>query len=212
VLLRLRDEEGRILAPGSFMHAVERYHLAGRVDEWVVTHALAWLRGRPRGQVTHCSINLSGHTLGDPAMLARIESLVDASGVDPACLCLELTETAAVAHIAQAERFIAAIRARGCHVALDDFGSGMASFAYLKQLPVDTLKIDGLFVRQLETDSVNQSMVRAIHEVARAMGLSTVAEFTETPGTIEWLRALGVDHAQGYAIARPMPIDELPGA
>jgi diguanylate cyclase (GGDEF)-like protein len=209
VLLRLRDEQGGIAVPGTFMHAVERYHLAGRVDEWVVANTLAWLRRRAPGEIDHCAINLSGHTIGDPATLARIEALLDAGGVPPGCLCFELTETAAVAHFEQAEAFIRALRARGCHVALDDFGSGMASFAYLKRLPVDLLKIDGLFVRELEHDVVNQAMVRAIHEVARVMGLQTVAEFVETAGTREWLRALGVDHAQGYGVARPAPIDDL---
>ncbi len=211
VLLRLRDETGHIAMPAAFMPAVERYHLAARVDEWVVANTLRWLAARAPGEVSHCAINVSGHTVGDPAMLARIVALLDASGVPPASLCFEMTETAAVAHIAQAEAFIRSVRSRGCHVALDDFGSGMASFAYLKQLPVDVLKVDGLFVRQLENEPVNQAMVRAIHDVARVMGLHTVAEFAETPAAIEWLRALGIDHAQGYAIARPRPIDELLG-
>jgi diguanylate cyclase (GGDEF)-like protein/PAS domain S-box-containing protein len=211
VLLRLRDESGHIAMPAAFMPAVERYHLAARVDEWVVGNTLRWLAARATGEVSHCAINVSGHTVGDPAMLSRIVALLDASGVPPASLCFEMTETAAVAHIAQAEAFIRSVRARGCHVALDDFGSGMASFAYLKQLPVDVLKVDGLFVRQLENEPVNQAMVRAIHDVARVMGLHTVAEFAETAAAIEWLRALGIDHAQGYAIARPRPIDELLG-
>jgi len=212
VLLRLRDEEGRIAMPAAFMPAVERYHLAARVDEWVIANTLRWLAARSAAEVSHCGINVSGHTVGDAAMLARIVAMLDASGVAPGSLCFEMTETAAVAHIAQAEAFIRAVRARGCHVALDDFGSGMASFAYLKQLPVDVLKVDGLFVRQLEHEPVSQAMVRAIRDVAQVMGLHTVAEFAETDAAVGWLRAAGIDHAQGYAIARPRPIDELLGS
>jgi diguanylate cyclase (GGDEF)-like protein len=209
VLLRLRDEQGAIALPGTFMPAVERYHLSARVDEWVLENTLRWLGARAPGEVSHCAINLSAHTVGDPGMLARIEALLDERPVPPGCLCFEITETAAIGHLAQAETFIRRLRARGCQVALDDFGSGMSSFAYLRQLPVDVLKIDGLFVRGVENDVVNQSMLRAIHEVARVMGLRTVAEFAETDATVDWLRALGLDHAQGYAIARPQPIDAL---
>jgi diguanylate cyclase (GGDEF)-like protein len=209
VLLRLRDEDGDIALPGAFMPAIERYHLSARVDEWVIENTLRWLGARAPGEVSHCAINLSAHTVSDPGMLPRIEALLDAWPVPPGCLCFEITETAAIGHLAQAETFIRRLRARGCQVALDDFGAGMSSFAYLRQLPVDVLKIDGLFVRGVENDVVNQSMLRAIHEVARVMGLRTVAEFAETDATIDWLRELGLDHAQGYAIARPQPIDSL---
>ncbi len=209
VLLRLREEDGGLALPGAFMPAVERYHLAARIDEWVLTHTLHWLSHRAPGEVSHCAINLSAHTVGDPAMLQRIEALLDTWPVPPECLCFEITETAAIGHLAQAEAFMRSLRARGCQVALDDFGVGMSSFAYLRQLPVDVLKIDGLFVRGVERDAVNQSMLRAIRDVARVMGLRTVAEFAESDSTVDWLRAQGLDHAQGYAIARPQPIDQL---
>ena len=209
VLLRLRDEHGHLAAPGVFMPAVERYHLSARIDEWVLVNTLHWLSHRAPGEVAHCAINLSAHTVSDPGMLERIETLLDTWPVTPGCLCFEITETAAIGHLAQAETFIRTLRARGCQVALDDFGAGMSSFAYLRQLSVDVLKIDGLFVRGVENDAVNQSMLRAIHEVARVMGLRTVAEFAETEATLDWLRDAGLDHAQGYAIARPRPIDDL---
>jgi diguanylate cyclase (GGDEF)-like protein len=209
VLLRLRDEEGGLASPGAFMPAVERYHLSARIDEWVITNTLHWLAQRAPGEVSHCAINLSAHTVGDPEMLARIETLLDTWPVPAGVLCFEITETAAIGHLAQAERFIRSLRARGCQVALDDFGVGMSSFAYLRQLPVDVLKIDGLFVRNVEQDEVNQAMLRAIRDIARVMGLRTVAEFAETEATLDWLRDLGLDHAQGYAISQPLPIDLL---
>jgi len=211
LLLRMRDRDGRAIPPGAFLPAAERFNLAARLDRWVVDTAFGWLAARPRhlARLDMCAINLSGQTLGDEALLARLIEHLSAGAVPAEKLCFEITETAAIANLEQATRFMRALKALGCRFALDDFGSGLSSFAYLKGLPVDLLKIDGVFVKDMVNDPIDCAMVRAINEIGRVMGKRTVAEFVEDQAVLARLREVGVDYAQGYGIGRPRPLAEL---
>lgn len=208
VLLRIRTEQGDLVLPGQFMPAAERYHLAARVDRWVVVHALQWV-AEHQDRIGQCSINLSGQSLGDVAFMAFVLQSLTATQVPCAKLCFEITETAAISNLQNAHRFIASLRARGCKLALDDFGSGLSSFAYLRNLPVDVLKIDGQFVKDIAHDAVSLAMVKSIHEIGCLMGKRTVAEFVESPAILAMLRDIGVHYAQGYAVGYPVPLDQL---
>ncbi len=207
-LLRMRDERGGLVMPGEFLPAAERYNLAPRIDRWVIGHALAWLAQHPvlLDRLHLCGINLSGQSFGSDEVLAFILDQLDRSGVPAGKLCFEVTETAAVTDIVQATRFISTLRERGCMFALDDFGSGFSSFAYLKNLPVDFLKIDGSFVREIANDSIDLAMVRSINEIGHVMGKKTIAEFVEDQDVLALLKVVGVDYAQGYGIGRPTPL------
>ena len=207
-LLRMRDERGGIVMPGEFLPAAERYNLSSRVDRWVIGHALDWLAGHPEllSRLHLCGINLSGQSFGNDEVLQFIIDKLDRSGVPASKLCFEVTETAAVSDIVQATRFICTLRERGCMFALDDFGSGFSSFAYLKNLPVDFLKIDGSFVREIANDSIDLAMVRSINEIGHVMGKKTIAEFVEDQDVLALLKVVGVDYAQGYEIGRPTPL------
>lgn len=208
LLLRMQDEQGALIAPGQFMPTVERYHLAARVDRWVLAHALQWLAAHQE-QIDVCAINLSGQSLGDaPFMDFALQQLADC-GVPCHKLCFEITETAAIGNLHTAMPFIHALREKGCKLALDDFGSGMSSFAYLRNLPVDILKIDGHFVKDIAKDAVSLAMVKSIHDIGCLMNKETVAEFVESQEILALLRGLGVHHAQGYAIGFPMPLDQV---
>lgn len=210
ILLRMQDAHGALVSPGLFMPAVERYHLAPRVDRWVVTHALQWV-AQHQDQIEQCSINLSGQSLGDAVFIAFVlQSLVDAA-VPYGKVCFEITETAAISNLQTANSFIATLRQLGCKLALDDFGSGLSSFAYLRNLPVDVLKIDGQFVKDIASDPVSLAMVKSIHEIGGLMGKETVAEFVESQEILDLLREVGVHYAQGYAVGRPMPLDQVLG-
>lgn len=212
VLLRLRDRDGTLVPPMAFIPAAERYRLMPRLDRWVIRRTLSALAGMPAvhgpGQATF-AINLSGATLGDDALAGFIERELRDSGVPGARIGFEITETAAIANFAHAVRLIEAIRALGCRFALDDFGSGLSSFAYLRQLPVDYLKIDGSFVRLIATSAVDRAMVASINEIGHLMGLRTIAEFVEDDAILQQLRAVGVDFAQGYGLRRPAPLSQL---
>jgi EAL domain-containing protein (putative c-di-GMP-specific phosphodiesterase class I) len=208
ILLRMRTADGRLVSPGEFMPAVERYQLAARVDRWVIKKALAWMADHQDG-VELCSINLSGQSVGDAAFLGQVLQAMDQTPVRCDRLCFEITETAAMGDLAAANRFFQALRARGCQFALDDFGSGLSSYAYLRELAVDTLKIDGQFVKNMADDPVSFAMVKSIHEIGCLMGKKTVAEFAESQAIVDLLTGLGVHFAQGYALGRPAPIDEL---
>jgi diguanylate cyclase (GGDEF)-like protein len=211
ILLRMLDTEGRILAPGCFLGAAERFHLSTQIDRWVIDHTVSWLAENPHhlARLKLCSINLSGHSIGNPEMLELIKRTFDAGRVPPHKICFEITETAAVARLNDAVRFINELRAAGFRFALDDFGSGLSSFGYLKNLPVDYIKIDGQFVRQIDTDEVDRAMVRCINEVAKIMGKQTIAEYVDSARILAQLREIGVDFAQGYHVARPCPVQEL---
>gem|GEM_PF-1031631 len=211
LLLRMRDEGGVPVPPGAFLPAAERYGLASALDRWVVNTALDWLQGQPGHlqNLSLCAINLSGHSIGDEGFLEYLSDCIERHCVPPEKLCFEITETAAISNLARASVFIQALRSRGCRFALDDFGSGLSSFAYLKSLSVDYLKIDGVFVREIATSAVDRAMVSSINELGHVTGKRTVAEFVEDNATLEVLRELGVDFAQGYGISRPAPIASL---
>jgi diguanylate cyclase (GGDEF)-like protein len=210
-LLRMLQEEGDLVPPGAFLPAAERFHLASRIDKWVLQQALAWLQRLPDpGAIRSLSINLSGQSIGDRAFHRyAIESFREVGPRICAQVCVEITETAAVTNMADAAAFIQRIRALGVQVALDDFGAGASSFGYLKTLPVDYLKIDGQFVRDVVDDPLDEAAVRCFAEVARVVGVKTVAEFVDRPEVLAKLRAMGIDYGQGYLLHRPAPLDEL---
>lgn len=216
VLTRMRDTDGSMVMPDRFLPAAERYNLVNSVDRWVVSHTLAWYAeyaesGRSSEQDS-ISINLSGLSLTDAKVLSHIKAEIRKYGVTPAVLCFEVTETAAVANLAAATNFIRELRRLGCRFALDDFGSGLSSFAYLKNLPVDYLKIDGAFVRNMDTDEVDFAMVSAIQQLGKVLGTRTIAEFVRNDAILDMLREIGVDYGQGYAIARPEPLQDVGSA
>lgn len=214
ILLRMHQPSGDMIPPGSFLAVAERYNLGSRVDEWVVEAALAWLGDHPEvlAGISLCSINLSAQSLGDARFLQFLKSEIDRHRVPPQRLCFEITETAAVADITAATRFIDALHGIGCRFSLDDFGSGMSSFAYLRSLPVDFLKIDGAFVRGMASDPVNRAVVSSINEISHTLGKLTIGEFVEDRATLEAARRIGLDYAQGYAVAKPRPMAELLGS
>jgi len=211
ILLRMIGEDGGIILPGEFMRSAERYQLVGLIDRWVLQNVLQWMRtNRDRMQyIGMLSINLSGHSIGDRSFHRFAEEVMRETNADAAKICFEVTETAAISNLGDATRFFNTMRVNGCRFALDDFGSGLSSFGYLKTLPVDFLKIDGQFVRNAHNDAVDRATVRCIQEVAHVVGKQTIAEFVEGPEVLQLLRDLGVDFAQGYAIHRPEPIAAL---
>lgn len=214
VLIRMQDWDGEYVAPGVFLPAVERYNLSRKVDRWVLTNFLQWIKSTPGSAdgLAHAGINLSGNSIGDQKFLEFVLKTLDEFEIAGDKLCFEVTETAAVQNLASARHFITTLKKRGCRFALDDFGSGLSSFGYLKNLPVDFLKIDGMFVRGLREDPTDRVIVKSISDVAHSMGLLTIAEFVEDAATLQITRELGIDFAQGYAIGRPAPLDELPAA
>ena len=209
ILLRMRDEQGKIVPPDAFLPAAERYNLMPALDRWVIEHAFEWYRAYGTPNLI-CSINLSGTSLNDTGLMSFIRGQFERTGVAAQGICFEITETAAVANLAAASALIQELQAMGCQFALDDFGSGLSSFGYLKSLPVDTIKIDGSFVRDIATDPVARAMVAAIHTLAKVMGKQTIAEFAENEEILADLGAIGVDYAQGYCIGKPAPLSEAP--
>ena len=212
VLLHLRDESGEVITPASFLPAAERYQLMPVIDRWVVRATLATLRELPAAALRSLgcfNINLSGQSLCDPDFLAYVLSELKTSGVSPEQICFEVTETEAVSNLSNAVTLIERVKEVGCRFALDDFGSGMSSFSYLKNMPVDYLKIDGSFVRNIADDRIDLAMVSSINQVAHIMGIETIAEYVESDAVRVALEALGVDYGQGFALARPMPLEVL---
>lgn len=211
LLVRMREPGGAFSPPGAFLPIAEKYALTPRLDLLVVRKALQWLadKGDAAAHIGLCSINLSGHSLSSPDVLSEVATMVEQSGVSFERIGFEITENAAVTNMSLAAEFIGALRSRGCRFSLDDFGSGLSSFAYLRALPVDYLKIDGSFVRDMETNAANRALVRAMNEVGHALGKRTVAEYVENPAILELLRGISVDYAQGYGIGRPRPLAEL---
>jgi diguanylate cyclase (GGDEF)-like protein/PAS domain S-box-containing protein len=209
VLIRMLDEEGRLLTPGQFMNAAEQFGLMADIDAWVLRNALDWLASNDEAGVRRLAINLSGQSLSLRPFLDVVTEMFSASCASADQICFEITETAAIANLDNATRFITALKTMGCEFALDDFGSGMSSFAYLKNLPVNYLKIDGSYVRDLVRDPVDRAMVEAVNQIGHAMGMKTIAEFVEDQETLDALAVIGVDFAQGYGIAKPEPLDKL---
>jgi diguanylate cyclase (GGDEF)-like protein/PAS domain S-box-containing protein len=208
ILLRMIDESGNIISPGVFLAAAERYNLMPKVDRWVVKAALSAIReGEPAlARASVVSINLSGASLADDSFLDFIIEQFQQQGVAPQKICFEITETAAIGNFTAAKHFIQTLRALGCRFALDDFGSGLSSFAYLRALDVDILKIDGLFVKDIDSDPVDRGIVKTIHELCHLIGKKTIAEFVESRAILAILREIGVDYIQGYAIGAPSPL------
>jgi EAL domain-containing protein (putative c-di-GMP-specific phosphodiesterase class I) len=208
ILLRMRDDDGKIVRPASFIAAAERYHLMPAIDRWVVTEALQLLsERRQRGEVNGIfAINVSGQSLDDDEFLGFVVDKLHHSDVSPEMICFEITETVAATNLTVVQRFMSILRGMGCRFALDDFGRGISSFAYLKNLKVDYLKIDGMFVKDLAEDEVGHAMVESINHIGHIMGMQTIAEFVESKEVLEKLIALGVDHVQGYELGRPHPL------
>ena len=209
--MRLRDDSGELVAPTEFIPAAERYNVMSAIDRWVVERALELLAHAPaRGMpLPLLAVNLSGTSLNEQSFVDFVLQSVGEPAI-AAALCFEITETAAVTSLANARFLMRELKARGCKFSLDDFGTGVSSFVYLKTLPVDFLKIDGQFISNITQDPVNRSMVEAIGKVGRALGIATVAECVETEAVLAALRIIGVDYAQGFHLAKPLPIAELP--
>jgi len=210
-LVRYQDEDGRIIPPGAFLPAAERYNLASELDRWVIANLFKWMANKPGflDNLAVCSVNLSGLSMSDETMLVFLSEQFSKWAIPAHKICFEVTETAAIANLSYATKFINQLKERGCLFSLDDFGSGLSSFAYLKNLPVDYLKIDGLFVKDILHDKVDLAMVKSINEVGHVMGKKTIAEFVENEQIFNLLSDLGVDYAQGYGIGKPVPLEEL---
>ena len=216
ILLRLVDETGNLVMPGAFIPAAERYNLMQAIDRWVIRTLFASL-GEYFQENTHPSqsaqkvgncfyaINLSGASINDEQFIDFVRSQLALHQLPPQVICFEINETVAIANLAQSAQFMRSLKPSGCRFALDDFGSGMSSFAYLKNLPVDYLKIDGRFVQQIVEEPIDLAMVEAINHIAHVMGIQTIAEFVENETILEKVTAMGVDYAQGYTIAKPRP-------
>lgn len=204
VLIRLLDESDQIIMPSGFLPAAERFGLATDIDRWVIANAIEALARQHRDAPTlRYSINLSGQTLNHPQVCDLVQEKLRETGLDPAALIFEVTETVAIADIVVAQAFLSRLRQLGCSTALDDFGSGMSSFAYLRDLPVDFVKIDGRFVRNLAGSEVDQAMVKAMSDIVHALGKRTIAEFVEDEASFRLLAEFGVDYGQGYHLGRP---------
>jgi diguanylate cyclase (GGDEF)-like protein len=211
VLLRMVDESGLLVSPNAFLPAAERYHLMTKIDKWVIRNQFDYLSKNPEhlASLELCSINLSGPSLTAPGFLQAVIDYLNYYQIPAEKICFEITETAAISNLTDATNFIDAMHKKGCSFALDDFGTGLSSFAYLKYLPVDFLKIDGVFVKGIVEDPIDYAMVKSIHEVGRVMGKKTVAEFVDNSDVLLKLKEIGVDYSQGYGIAKPCPIEEL---
>ncbi len=207
ILLRLHDESGRTILPDNFIPAAERYGLMSALDRWVVRSVFQTIRqcldDGHEGPLAMCAINLSGTSIGDDKFLEYLERQFSEFRIPAQMICFEITETSAIANLGSAIRFINQLKSLGCRFSLDDFCAGMSSFAYLKHLPVDYLKIDGSFVKDMLDDPINRAMVEVINHIGHVMGKRTIAEFVETPVIESVLRDIGVDYAQGYLVERP---------
>lgn len=211
VLLRMKNQE-TLIYPGSFLPAAERYNLMPFLDRWVVRHLFQWMTDHPE-RVAHwesCAINLSGLTLGDEDFPAFLRAQFKHWRIPHRKICFEITETIAVTNLSNTLRFIEEFKGIGCSFSLDDFGSGFSSYGYLKNLPVDYLKIDGTFVKDIQSDAIDYAMVESINRIGHVMGKKTIAEFVENDDILALLQKIGVDYAQGYGISKPVPIDEVP--
>ena len=211
LLLRLPGRNGEPVPPGAFLPAAERYNLSTKIDRWVLTHALAWFAENPRAleRVVTCSINLSAQSLVDPKFLNFVCDVLEASPVPAEKICFDINESAAIANLTDATRFMTTLSKIGCRFALDDFGSGHSSFAYLKSLPVDYLKIDGVYVKGIADDPLDLAIVRSINDIGQVMEKHTIAEYVESEQVAEKLREIGIDFYQGYLVTEPIPLKNL---
>jgi len=211
VLLRLLDDDGTVIAPGVFMPAADKYNLAANIDRWVIATTLEWIAANTGdgNRPLTVFINISGQTVGSAEMLRFIIDKMDETGVSPEMVVFEITETTAITNITSATSFMLTLKGCGFRFSLDDFGSGLYSFTYLKKLPIDFLKIDGAFVRDALSDPVDYAMVRSINELGQLLGKETIAEFVESLEIADELRSIGVDYVQGYAYAKPLPLHDF---
>jgi diguanylate cyclase (GGDEF)-like protein/PAS domain S-box-containing protein len=210
VLIRMLDENNELVGPGAFLPSAERYSLMPAIDRWVIENTFRMLtldREMLLMKVSTCCINLSGQSLSDERFTDFLITQITDSSIPPGLLCFEITETAVIANLCNASSMISKLREMGCRFALDDFGVGLSSFSYLKNLPVDYLKLDGCFVKNMVHDTTDRAMVKAINHIGHTMDIRTIAEFVEDEATLHAVREIGVDYAQGYVIARPMPIE-----
>ena len=204
ILLRMIGEKGELIPPGAFIPSAERYQLMARIDRWVIEHLFSWMDDHWDYDSSDVfAINLSGQSLADENLLYRIKKLFSVYAVPASRICFEITETSAISNLSKAQIFMAELKQLGCLFALDDFGSGLSSFAYLKSLDVDYLKIDGAFVKDMAEDPIDRAMVESIHNIGNVLKLKTIAEFVENDEILQALKQVGVDFAQGYGIARP---------
>ena len=210
VLLRLNNERGARIPTAEIIRVAEQYGFSTKIDRWVIYTVFEWLANNPEhlDRLSLCFINLSGRSLGETDFLVSILDRLKATGIPPEKICFEITETAAIANFSDAVQFIEVLTKFGCQFSLDDFGSGLSSFAYLKRLPVDFIKIDGIFIKDLETDPISMAMVNSINEICHVTGKKTIAEFVESDAILQKLKEVGVDYAQGYGIGRPKPLAE----
>ena len=211
LLIRLLEKDGTMIPPGSFLPAAERYNLIGKIDAWVVEKACSLLAQYPDfvAQTDFISINLSGPSLTDKRFLQTILDNLAASGIAPGKICFEITETVAISNLDSANHLIATLKDKQCRFALDDFGSGISSFGYLKNLPVDFLKIDGMFVKDIADDAIDYAMVKSINEIGHVMGMKTIAEFVENDQVRDILADIGVDYGQGFGLGKPQPFTQI---
>jgi diguanylate cyclase (GGDEF)-like protein/PAS domain S-box-containing protein len=211
LLIRMVDDKGDIIPPGAFLPSAERYNLITYLDRWVIAHAFKLLLNHNDflKQINFVSINISGPSLADPEFLEFVHNEFQQTNIEPEKICFEITETAAISNLNKASLFISLMKKLGCRFALDDFGSGLSSFAYLKNLPVDYLKIDGMFVKDIVDDPIDYAMVKSINEIGHVMGMKTIAEFVENDKIKNMLKELDVDYVQGYGIGKPIPLTDL---
>jgi len=207
ILLRMQDSQRNIIPPGAFLPAAERYNLMADLDRWVIHSTFAWLAWqiKQRQKIDLCSINLSGQSIGDKKLYHFIMDQLQLHDLKAGLICFEITESVAISHLDMAVSFIKQLRDHGFRFALDDFGTGMSSFAYLKNLPVDCLKIDGSFVKNILDDPIDRAMVKSINDIGHIMGLQTIAEYVENKNIQNELVHMEVDYLQGYEIAQPQP-------
>ena len=211
ILVRMKGANGELIPPGAFIPAAERYNIMISLDRWVIKEVMSWLAQNRRvlSNLGKCSINISGSSIGHPDFLDYIKQQLKRPNVDARHICFEITETSAVTNLTEATKFIDELKTLGCSFALDDFGCGLSSFAYLKNLQVDYLKIDGMFVRDIVDDPIDRAMVKSINEIGHVMGKKTIAEFVENDGVLALLRNIGVDYVQGYGIEKPVLLSDF---
>jgi len=211
LLIRMTNDDGNIIPPGAFLPAAERYNVISKIDRWVIETAFSQLENNPNfmQKMNFFSINLSGQSLAEQDFLDFVLTTMDKSTIDAEKICFEITETAAIANLGIAVKFISTLKTRGCLFALDDFGSGLSSFGYLKNLQVDYLKIDGMFVKDIVDDPIDYAMVKSINEIGQVMGLQTIAEFVENDKITGLLSEIGVNYVQGYGVGKPKALLEI---
>lgn len=208
LLVRMCDKEGQLVLPNKFLPALERYSMSSVLDRWIIHKAFQMIAGQPDflASTQFFSINLSGQSLVNHELSDYILNELAESGIPAEKVCFEITETSAISNLVVASDFIKILKQKGCRFALDDFGSGFSSLLYLKNLPVDYLKIDGSFIRNITSDSIDYAMVKSISEMGQALGMETVAEFVESHETLQLLKDIGVDYAQGDSVGEPLPL------